>query len=274
MPSVTNALENKRHKLSGFGFAASGYAKPLYNGNRALSFRKFTGWPWNVWLRPVFARAARRLSPLRSPRFSMAGSRERPGNVRLRPKKKRNQDKRKRLSFLGREHEDFAPPSRTAISPGARPHVERTIFVPDILVVEARFRICIEQGFVNIGRNIEIAINGPIPEFDFQRPKPLAVSHSGERRRFDRNALNPGDDAARLTPGLRRARSRRKVKLATNAMGGHRRMGPLCSETGSSCRAAFALKPFLPMIFRSSRNGAFLPGSRAGVKEIICPADW
>ena len=60
--------------------------------------------------------------------------------------------------------------------------MERPIFVPDVLVVESRFRTRVEERVVNIRRDVEITVDGAVAEFDFKRAEPFAVAHRRERR--------------------------------------------------------------------------------------------
>ena len=67
--------------------------------------------------------------------------------------------------------------------------------MPDVLIVEARFRGRVQQVFVNGRLDFQIPVDSAVPEFDFEGTKPFTVTDCGERSRFDRYPLYPGDDA-------------------------------------------------------------------------------
>ena len=70
------------------------------------------------------------------------------------------------------------------------PHVKRSIFVPNVLIVKARFGTRVDQRVVNISCDVEVTIDRAIAEFDLQNMEPFAVPNRRERGRFDRHALD------------------------------------------------------------------------------------
>src|SRR4051812_32858648 len=81
--------------------------------------------------------------------------------------------------------------------------MKRSISMPDVLIVEARFRGRVQQVVVNRRFDFEIPVNGAVPEFDFEGAKFPAVSDRGERGGFDRNPLDPRDNAYWFGSGCR-----------------------------------------------------------------------
>ena len=71
-----------------------------------------------------------------------------------------------------------------------RPNQNRTIVFPDFGIVEARFRLRRDQVAMHRKRDIEIAVNCAVNEFDFENVTAFAVANLGNRARLDRLARN------------------------------------------------------------------------------------
>ena len=83
---------------------------------------------------------------------------------------------------------DWLPVGRLFLVP--RPNQNRTIVFPDIGIVEARFRLRRDQVAMHRKRDIEITVNRPVNEFDFENVTAFAVANLGNRARLDRLARN------------------------------------------------------------------------------------
>jgi hypothetical protein len=73
--------------------------------------------------------------------------------------------------------------------------MQGSILAPDIFVIKARSRRRFHERFVNGTRDVEIPVDRAIPELDLEGVKPFAVADRGERFRFDRDALDAGNDS-------------------------------------------------------------------------------
>ena len=83
---------------------------------------------------------------------------------------------------------DWLPVGRLFLLP--RPNQNRTIVFPDIGIVEARFRLRRHQIAMDRQRDIEIAVNCAVNEFDLENVTAFAVANLCDRARLDLFARN------------------------------------------------------------------------------------